>query len=77
MVKALASCLDEVAVKLVAVMGATWDPPMMPQVERCIQEETAKCFVEAFSGAEREIANRKGGNAFEFLAALKEQLDVQ
>jgi len=70
-VKGLAARVDEVAGKLVLVMGAAWDPPMLPQVERLVREAARRCCTEALTGAEREIANKKCGKAFELLVALK------
>eukprot|EP00442_Polarella_glacialis_P012681 CAMPEP_0115161668 /NCGR_PEP_ID=MMETSP0227-20121206/71505_1 /TAXON_ID=89957 /ORGANISM="Polarella glacialis, Strain CCMP 1383" /LENGTH=274 /DNA_ID=CAMNT_0002573735 /DNA_START=72 /DNA_END=893 /DNA_ORIENTATION=+ len=52
--------LDAVAVKLVAIMGATWDPPMVPQVEELVKKELTKKVDHYFGAAEAELKKTEG-----------------
>ncbi|CAE8684858.1 unnamed protein product [Polarella glacialis] len=56
----IAERLDAVAVKLVAIMGATWDPPMVPQVEELVKKELTKKVDHYFGAAEAELKKTEG-----------------
>mmetsp|Transcript_128683 Transcript_128683/g.320996 ORF Transcript_128683/g.320996 Transcript_128683/m.320996 type:complete len:1073 (-) Transcript_128683:13-3231(-) len=70
-VRELAARLDTAAEGLVVVVGAKWDPPMAPQIDRMVKAHALKLFKEAISGAEKAFANKKCGAAFDHLEVLK------
>lgn len=48
--------LDELAGKLVVVMGATWDPPATPQIDSLVKTQVAQAFVTQLRLIEAETA---------------------
>lgn len=69
-VQDLCRLLDETASRLVAVMDAHWDPPMLPHVQQLLGKHAEALWPAQIEVALREASQENVGAAFDALEAL-------
>jgi len=69
-VLSLAKRIDEMATKLTTTLGATWDPPITPQVEGIRDDRAKAACAQLLAEAEKQLKSDNGGAAYDCLQAL-------
>mmetsp|Transcript_122933 Transcript_122933/g.192983 ORF Transcript_122933/g.192983 Transcript_122933/m.192983 type:complete len:1023 (-) Transcript_122933:17-3085(-) len=66
----IATEVDELATRLVGIVDATWDPPLLPEVKKMQEKCAEEICTKSIQGAEAQLKASNGGAAFQALQQI-------